>query len=68
MWGEMGCFLQNNHLYLKTGHEKGCKTTSKIIGPDPVSRPLILTVSLLEAWHPFYEGSCEENIWINDII
>lgn len=25
-------------------------------------------MNLLEAWHPFYEGLCQENIWINGII
>lgn len=61
-------FLQNNHLYFKTDCEKRCETSSKIIALNPVSYPLILITRLLEAWHPFYESSCKENIWINDII
>ena len=33
-----------------------------------MSCALILIMSLLEAWQSFYEGSCKENIWINDVI
>lgn len=66
--GKICSFLQNNHLPFKTGCEKRCETASKIIGLNPVSCPLILITRLLEAWHPFYEASCKENIWINDII
>ena len=60
--------LQNNHLYYNPGFEKAGETTSKIIGLNLVACSLILTMSLLEAWHPFHEGLCKENIWINDTV